>query len=102
MKERIIHRTLFYEKVKRGGTTFLMFTVPFYVVTAKGDTGNLGGQNYLQPVNCLEFTSFNASAGLKMNTVIHEIREYDVHHLLIDNSRENPLTLHGFCLWPVR
>lgn len=102
----VAHKTMFYEKIRRNGKDVIMFTVPFYLVRLHADpAGHVrGGNTFLQPRDCFEFTLGDSSGtgGKRILASFDELREADSRNLYLSEtfSPNQIVDLHRFDWWP--
>lgn len=98
----VVHRTLFYERVRQGDKELVRF-LPFYLVRYPGMSGKV-----FEPVDCLkrrQMANFSANTSAYPKKEIHELREMHGYASLV-NCEKSPdgtkMVLHSFGWdWPM-
>lgn len=95
----VVHRTLYYERIRRDNQDFLLFQ-PVYSVTYPGLPSMA-----LEPTDCRmrvqgpDDTDGNSSMSKYKD--VNEVREWDAKVAQCRGTEHNiPLTLHAFNGWP--
>jgi len=101
----VAHKTMFYQKIKRGGRELILFTIPFYLVRLHVDPADhvRGGNTFLQPRDFTErLLGYKEYGATVMRATFDELREADQLDLYLGEKPNNgeALMLHKFSWWP--
>jgi len=93
----VVHRTLYFERIRRDDKEFMLF-MPAYTVTYPG----LGGSVF-EPVDCLlrvQGPQDGSNSSQSKIKDINEVREWVGHISRCQENNPVILTLHSFHGWP--